>query len=252
MTRKPARSVDAELVIAASKADARQHVLTGLLHDLNGPLNNLGLTLALLERALAPWLVAHAADETTERVRRYMASLAADASRLGSWSRATSATVHPSTAAEPATLAQLLEEVHRLLRHHATLAEVRLAVDAARGGDARVEDARAASAALLSLVVAAVSLARTGGAVTVASDADASKAIVRIAVQPARRTSAVAKALASTPGTPSSTTEMHLLAGRLQVESLRGTATTSIDDERVAIDVTLPAAPASSTDRGES
>jgi len=250
VTRKPARPADAALVIAASKAETRQHVLAGLLHDLNGPLNNLGLTLALLERALAPWLVEHAGDDLGVRLRRYMASLAVDASRLGSWSRGASAAVHPSISAEPAAIAKLLDDAQRLLRHHATLAEVRLAVDAARGGDTSVDNGGAVSGALMSLIVAAISLARSGGAVSVANDAGAAQAIVRIGVEPARHTSVVTRAFAASTVTPTSATEMHLLAGRLQIESVRGTASMRIDGERVTLDVALPAACASSSDLG--
>ena len=63
------RMTDTALVVAISQANARQHVLAGLLHDLNGPLNNLGLTLTLLERTLEPWLIARATDDTSARVR---------------------------------------------------------------------------------------------------------------------------------------------------------------------------------------
>jgi hypothetical protein len=42
--------------------------------------------------------------------------------------------------------------------------------------------------------------------------------------------------------TPSSPIEMHLLAGRVQVEALDGAAAMTVDAERLLLDITLPAA----------
>jgi signal transduction histidine kinase len=242
VTRRTAAPADAELIVAASQAEARQHVLSGLLHDLNGPLNNLGLTLALLERTLTPWLATQAAGELGERVRRYIASLTADTSRLGSWSRAASTAVHPSLNAELTTVAELRERIHRLLRHHATIAEVRLALDPAQGGDTSLADGGGVTGGLLSLVVAAIALVDVGGSVTLTGDGPGAATTVRIVIDPARTSSALTRAFAPTPVSPSSHLERHLLAGRLQIESVGGQVSKRVDGARVVLDVALRAA----------
>lgn len=235
-------SFDGDAVVAASHASTQQHVLAGLLHDLNGPLNNLGLTLALLERALEPLLAERAGTDANVRVRRYLSTLTQEAARLTTWSRAAATTVHPPGMTEPALLREVLDDVHRSLRHHATLAETRLVVDASRAADVGVSDGAAARAALRSFVVGGVGVAHSAGTVSMAGDVRGETAVVRMVVEPVRDLALIARAFASVAVSPASPVEAHFLAGRLQAEALHGSASMRAESARVDIEMVLPRA----------
>ena len=233
------RQGDAALVVAASRARTQQHVLAGLIHDLNGPLNNLGLTLDLLERVLSPRMAGPGDDGA--RLRRYLDTLRQEVARLAAWSHGAAELVHagrepPPPAAPSATL----EEARRLLRHHATLAEVRLEIGHVDDADARVDDPAAVRAALIAFVCAAVALAEPGGSITLESFARVADVCLRIVIAPARASAEALRAFAAGMVTPESPVEGDLLAGRITVQSLRGTASLERAAGRAVIELTLP------------
>ena len=228
-----AAPLDAALAVDASRASVQEHVFLGLLHDLNGPLNNLVLTLALLERTLGAELGA----EPGARARRYVAALGQEVARLAAWSREAAAALIPSAEGGPATTGALLHDAWRLLRHHATRCEVGLVVETGR--DATLAEGAGARAALLAFVAAAIDLAPPGATVTLTGDERAHRAIVRIAVAPAK-----ARGESTVPPTPvrAASAAGHLDAGRALVAALHGSTSMRTDGARTLLEITLPTA----------
>jgi len=231
---------DAALVIAASRARTQQIVFAGRLHDLNGPLNNLRLTLELLERALAQRR-AGAASDADSRVRRYLDTLAQESGRVAAWSRDAAATIgDPSPQAEAGALAALIEEAGGLFRHPAALAEVRIEAGAPLADDVRIADVAAVRALLATFLCAAIAMAPAGAVVSLDGAAGDADATLRITIHPARVPADAARAFERPPQAPESPLEVDLLAGRLRAEALRGEATLGIDAGRATIDIALP------------
>lgn len=153
------------VLIGASRAQALQHVLAGMLHDLNAPLNNLTLTLALLDGALARM---PADDAPLERCRRYAATLEHETRRLSDSARAMRAAVTPEeTASGDAPIAALLHDAQHALRQHATLHEVRVSIGAAAADLRAAGDIGLLRLALLDLLLTAIGVTAPGGDIVV-------------------------------------------------------------------------------------
>jgi signal transduction histidine kinase len=230
---------DLQLVVAASRAHTQDLVMAGLLHDLNGPLNNLGLTLTLLERALAS-----ATDPATgalaSRLRRYLDTLAHESARLGAWSRTAAAAVHAAEPADaPAPLASLVEAARASLRHHATLSEVRLDVVHGAHDDVSVHGAPVVRAAMLAFLAAAIALAGPGGFVQVTLARSGADALVRIVLPGARVPAEVVRALDDTALVSASSVACDIVAGRALVDSVHGRASVRDDASASTIEIAL-------------
>lgn len=188
-------SADAAL-IAASRAEANQHVLAGLLHELNGPLNNLNLTLALLTAALARIVAQQPGDSALERCRRHVDTLNAEIRRLSECSRAMSGALGPpDESSGVAPVAPLLHEVQRVLRHHAMLHELSISMAEPPADLCMAGDIGLLRLALLDLVLTALGITAPGGEIMVTSDDDRGALHLRIV---ARRASASADAFHAT------------------------------------------------------
>lgn len=236
-----ALSPEMALVVAASRARTQDLVMAGLLHDLNGPLNNLGLTLNLLERALAASLDPSAGALAT-RLRRYLDTLAHESARLGAWSHAAADVMHPADPADAtAPLASVIDSVRASLRHHATLSEVRLEVVHQAHDDVCVHGAPVVRAAMLAFLTAAIALAGPGGFVEVTLAGSGGNARIAIVLPGAHIAEDVMRAVQNMALVSASSIAGDIVAGRALVESLHGTASVGHDTSAARIDVTLRA-----------
>jgi signal transduction histidine kinase len=157
------------MLIAASRWEASRHVLSGRLHDLNGPLNNLTLTLALLSAALPPMAAQPTDDVALQRCRRYADTLALEARRLAEGARAISAAIVPAEpSAGVAPVSTLLRDAQHTLRHHASMHEVRVSVDTKPAADfASSGDLDLLQLALVGLLLTALAATDPGGEIMV-------------------------------------------------------------------------------------
>jgi signal transduction histidine kinase len=234
-------------LIAQCRARTRERVLPGLLHDLNAPLNNLGLTLTLLERALQAELRARSGDDgagsgdddVPPRLRRYLDTLHQECRRMGARTRTMAALAGPSMEPSDARdLREIVAEVPDLLRHYASLEEVRLEAAPGAADAAAVTNADVVREALLAIVAGAIARARPGGRVALEMVDGPSKAAMHISVTPAPEGAARAPA----PARPVEMPEADLAAGRALIEALGGTAQLDETQERSVITVALPRA----------
>jgi signal transduction histidine kinase len=233
---------DPALIVAASRARTQAILVAGLLHDLNGPLNNLRLTLELVTRVLAQHPDGDADAVASARLRRYLDTLAQESTRITEWSRAAGAALGPGNATGPEALAVLLEEAQRLFRHHAALSEVRLESAAVSDGDVQVENAVATRALLATLLCAAIALAPAGAVVRIECAARHPHALVRVAIAPAHVPADATGALAQAEDAPRSPLAVDLASLRAQAASLNGEASLRTDARGAVIEVALPRA----------
>ena len=254
----PSGAADSALIVAASRARTQEVIVAGLLHDLNGPLNTLRLTLELLERVLAS-RVSGDADASNPRVRRYLDTLREESARMTVWSRSASAAVASGTATERQGLRALLDEALRLLRHHAVLSEVRLEAGAATeraaagdvaadievadvAADIEVADVAATRALLATLVYAAIAVAPAGAVVQARIAAHGAQARVRVAVTPAAVPADAERAFARPQEAPDSALAVDLVSLRAQTEALQGHAFLHADAQGATLEIALPRA----------
>jgi signal transduction histidine kinase len=241
-----ADSLDAsdELLVSAARIVVQEQVMAGLLHDLGGPVNNLTLSLALLDATLARALAAAPDDATLTRCRRYVDTLQAQTARIAQWTREAVRAAGPlEPAPPPAPLAALIDEVRLMLRHHAAMNEVPITVAA---GDpavtARVDPAQL-RLALLGMVIALVSMAGPGGAIAIDWSAQDAHAGVRLQVATAEPLPpGTLDAFDAVCAVPSAATA-GLFAGRRIVETQGGSALLRQQGQRALIvDIELPRA----------
>ena len=159
-------------LLLASEALTNRYVLTGLAHTAKGPLNNFQLTLALLAPNASR---TDAAPDALARRKRYVDVLRSEVGRLSACIDEIHAlTVPHEPLRGPIDLASISRDCARLLRHGATMREVRIDLDTpdapviAQGDDALVR------LALLSLAICAIESTSSGGRVgwRVAPDAE--------------------------------------------------------------------------------
>lgn len=235
-------SADAAL-IAASRADACQHVLAGLLHDLNGPLNNLSLTLALLSGTLARLMARQPDDAALERCRRYVDTLAAESRRAYDCARSMSAAVTPAQeSAGVAPASTLLHDAHHALRHHASLHELRVTIAESDAGLCTAGNLDLLRLALIDLMLAAIDATAPGGEITLTPQPAAGALRVRIAAHAAR---APADALRTIDDILAAPPEQWLgyVAARRILETHGGGATLRHEDrDTLVIDARMPLA----------
>jgi signal transduction histidine kinase len=233
---------DAETLLQASRCAVQQHVLGGLLHDLNGPMNNIALTLALVAATVARQAAATPDDPLVARLVRHVATLEAEMLRLGSRSQAMASVLHAEgSGPEPIALRDVAGEVRRQLRHHAALHEIALD-EAAPGDDATVDaDRERLRFALLALVLAACALCAPGARVVLDVRRRGHEALVRIAAQPATLPDAGRAAFDSPLVSPPSEW-LHLVAGRVAATAEGGhVAIVSDARDEVVLEVAFPA-----------
>jgi len=148
---------DAALLLA-SEALANRHVLMGLVHAANGPLNNFNLTLALLATSIAR-AQASIAPETGARWTRYVDVLRNESARLANFVEDIHTLTAPHTPSREAIdLGAMLRECARVLRHDATIREIDLELDAPQAPTYAMGDAQLVRLALLAFVICLLDL----------------------------------------------------------------------------------------------
>jgi nitrogen fixation/metabolism regulation signal transduction histidine kinase len=118
------------VLLLASEALANRPVLSGLVHEAKGPLNNVGLTLALLAAGVRRADPPAIADEALARWRHHVDVLLAETARLARCLD----DIHrladiPDPARERIDMGALLRDIVRVLRHDATLREIRIELE---------------------------------------------------------------------------------------------------------------------------
>jgi signal transduction histidine kinase len=228
-------------LIAASRADTSQQVLAGLLHDLNGPLNNLSLTLALLSGTLSRVTAQQPDDATLARCRRYVDTLTAETQRFSDSARALGAAIVPPEASTGSiALSSLLQHAQRALRHHASLREVHLSIASAAADLAVAGDPDLLKLALVDLLVTAIDATAPGGEIAVTPDDAGGTLRVRIVARAARI--ALDRALDEMLSMPRSQSVCFVAARRI-LELHGGSATLRADSgDAIVIDARMPRA----------
>lgn len=252
-------------LLDAARARRQEALTAGFLHDLNGPLNNVNLTLALLDATLGRARAAAPGDGLLDRCQRHVALLQAESLRLQQWSRVVGNVLLAPEGAEPrADLLVLLGEVHRMVRHQAALHELMLSVAAPEGVMVAI-DPWHLRLLLLDVLAPLVELGAPGTIIELEVTAPASR--VQEGIAPARlcldgepaiagdATAALEAAIAFDPecdaDLPSAcSAEGHelaevvadLVAARLRAEALGARITLAHRDGRVRIALDLPLA----------
>jgi signal transduction histidine kinase len=150
------------VLLLAAEAAANRHVLTGLVHAAKGPLNNFNLTLSLLAGNLARTDTANA--EAAAKRARYLAVLQSEAARLAAYVdeiNALTRAARPSR--EVVDVAELSQHCARVLRHDATMREMRFDVDVPGHPVHATGDAHLLRLALLSFAICVIELTEAGG-----------------------------------------------------------------------------------------
>lgn len=232
-----------ESLVEASRCRAQQHVLGGLVHDLNGPLNNLTLTLALMEGVIARHPPDAPAEAAFARLRRYLATLQGESARLAANAQGMGAMLHAESCPPVhVPLGPVLDEVRARLRHHAALREVDLEVAPVDGETTAHLDPGALRLALIDLTLAAIACATGRARITLQASAAAATVTVGIEVSPAVLPPAAVAAFDALVVAPASEW-LELVAGRLIVMQQGGRATLGTREQSVTIVAELSRGP---------
>lgn len=159
-------------LLLASEALTNRYVLTGLAHTAKGPLNNFQLTLALLAAGAGR---AETPAAMLARRKRYVEVLQSEVARLSACIDEIHALTLPHEPSRgPIDLAAISRDCARLLRHGATMREVRIDLDAPDAPVIAEGDGPLVRLALLSLAICAIEFTSSGGRIgwRVTSDAD--------------------------------------------------------------------------------
>ena len=229
-------------LLQASRCAVQQHVLGGLLHDLNGPLNNIALTLALLSATVAREVAASPGDAGVQRLVRHAGTLETELRRLTACSHAMSSVLHAEGAGpEPVVLHDMALEVQRQLRHHAAMHEITLDATGEADGTAVDADRDMLRFALLALVLALCGVCAPGARVALDARRRGDDDVVRISARPATLSDAGRAAFDSAVVSPPSEW-LHLVAGRAAATA-QGALVSLASGERdeVVIEVALRA-----------
>ena len=235
MTEAPDEAGDTRTLLQASRCAVQQHVLGGLLHDLNGPLNNIALTLALVSATVARQAAAAPDDGLVARLTRHVTTLEAELRRLASSSHAMAGVLHGTGAEpEPVVLRELAGEAVRQLRHHAALHDVALEQAVAGDDVAVVADRDMLRFALLALMLAACALCAPGARIVLEARRRGGDAVAVLTACPAALADA-GRAAFDAPLVSPRAEWLHLVAGRVAVAAQGGriTLASSAHDEVV-------------------
>lgn len=211
-------------VLLASQARTQAYVLASLAHEMNGPLNNLGLTLALLDAAIARLPSGALDPDAATRLQRYLDVLKNENGKLTHIGRELSALAAPiSGNAGRVDVAALWREVHRVLRHEATTREIGLRLDMPEQPLWVLGDAALIRLAALNFLTCVIEVTAPGGsvAVSIARQGDDASATVRIEAAGARLPAAVMQEFYRLLLVPESDF-IGLIAGRVIIEAQGG------------------------------
>lgn len=155
--------------LLASEAHASRHILTGLVHEAKGPLNNFYLTLSLLSSWVERVEATAIPEAMRARCRRYLHVLQTEAARLSDSVNDMHALTQPPGAAvkRKVDLCAVARDVMRALRHEATMREAAIRLDVPVDPAWVLGDAQQLQLALLGLTACVVDAANAGGGVIV-------------------------------------------------------------------------------------
>jgi signal transduction histidine kinase len=215
-------------------------MLAGLLHDLNAPLNNLNLTLALLNGTIARIGVQPSDEPVLTRCRRYVDTLGIETHRLSEHARTMSAALDPQESTGVESVAALIGHAHHALRHHATLHEVHVTLAAAPAEVCTSGDIGLLRLALLALMLTSIGITAAGGGIVVTPEDAGDHLNVRIRASPAQASAAALRA-ADAILTPPGPQWRALVAARHILEMHGGSVTLHADaHDTVMLDAHLP------------
>jgi signal transduction histidine kinase len=153
-------------LLFASEAVANRHVLIGLVHAAKGPLNNFNLTLALLTGSFAPGAASPPTADMIARRTRYVDVLKHEATRLAGYIDELHAlTLAHDGSRETIDLGVLSQDCTRVLRHGATMRDIKLELDVPDGPVTVDGDPHLVRLALLSFAISILDLTSPGGRV---------------------------------------------------------------------------------------
>ena len=161
-------------LLLAGEALANRQVLTGLIHEMKGPLNNFTLTLALVASGLASAQKDAISSDLLAKWRRYLEVLRDETARLAGCLDDLYKLTEPGDAARTdVDLVVLLHEVQRVLRHEATMREVTLDIDLPPDAHWMSADAHLLRVALLGFTTVVLDITSAEGRVTWRVERDA-------------------------------------------------------------------------------
>jgi len=212
----------------ASECEANRQVITSLVHDAKGPLNNLHLTLALLASALGRMDASNAPAETLARCHRYVDVMQTEETRLADCLNDIHALARNVNATqERIDVGALLRNIAHVLRHEARLHEAKVQVDVATSAWT-FGDPHQLRLALFAFCACLVEAARPMSVITLRVDAAGDAVRVRIVATRVAIPAALTAALFRISGIAAS--DFHgVLAGRTMIEAAGGDVTL-VDD----------------------
>jgi signal transduction histidine kinase len=225
----------------ANQALVNAYLASALLHEINAPLNNVKLTLALCDASLARSAPTAVPADLRTRLERYFKLVGDETSRLSGLLEELRMMSSSSPApAETFDLRDLNAEVARLMRHEATIRQIKLRTEADEAPVHAHADRRLTLLALIGLVihmleqtapdgVLSVKLARMPDGAgcfhvesTAAGEIEATRAAVASVADGVKRQ------------------DIALVAARAHFESMGGRVGVLANDERFGFSVTLP------------
>jgi signal transduction histidine kinase len=229
----------------ASQALTNAYLASALLHEINAPLNNVKLTLALCDASLARAGESALPGDLRTRLDRYFKVVSDETSRLGTLleelRQMSSASPVP---AETFALQDVNAEIARLMRHEATIRQIRLRTQAIDEPLHAYADRRVAMLSLLGLVIHLVEQTEPEGVVCVdLSRGGDREACITLDSTAATAVEATRLALESVAG-GLRREDIPLVAARTCIETLHGRLTVTEAGNRFGFRVALPLAAA--------
>jgi signal transduction histidine kinase len=231
-------------LLLASEAHAGRHVLTGLVHEAKGPLNNFYLTLSLLKGGLSRVDASPLPERVRAQWSRYVDVLQKEAARLVDCLDDLQTLTRPDGApGERVELTALSRDVLRVLRHEATMHETAIEPDLPSSPVWIDGNAHQLRLALLAFTSAIVEAARPGASVRfhVAAIDDGAGSCVSIDTLAPRLPASLAAELYRL-GCAGESDHIAAIAGRIVVEAHGGDVTLDAPhDARGGFTIRMPA-----------
>ena len=229
----------------ASQALTNAYLASALLHEINAPLNNVKLTLALCDATLARSGAGALQSDLRGRLDRYFKVVSDETSRLAllleELRQMSSASAVP---AEVFPLQAINADIFRLMRHEATIRQIRLRTQAVDEPLRAHADRRVAMLSLLGLVIHLVEQTEPEGEVCVdLARGGEREAWITLDSTAANAVDATRHALDSVADGVRRE-DIPLVAARACIETLRGRVVVAEGDGRFGFRVTLPLAQA--------
>ena len=235
-------------LVRVAQALANRHLLTGLVHDAKGPLNNVKLTLALLSSDMARAESAGLPAPDTARWRRHLDTLLMETGRLDDSLRRIDAITRPGDGSsdEFVDARDALREVTGALHHEAMMREVTMALEAPASAAWILADARQLRCALLGFTVCMLDVTQPGGTIVWSVRVAEPDILLHVAATPSKLPDGLMREFFRVTGTGESD-YAAAIAGRVIIEAGGGEVTleTGSNQSGFAIRMCSPSHPAS-------